>query len=60
MKVKAIAKGFDGKIREVGEVFEFKGTEEQVGSWMEVLEAPKKKAAKKPAPKKKEEKPSEE
>ena len=54
MKVRAKAKGFDGKIRNIGEEFEFEGTEDQVGSWMEVLEAPKKKRTRKKSEPKKE------
>lgn len=49
MKVKAKTKGFDGQVREEGDVFEFEGTEDQVGSWMEVVEPPKKKRGRKKA-----------
>lgn len=35
--VRAIGRGFDGsRVREIGEVFEFKGV---LGSWMEPIEA---------------------
>lgn len=52
MKVKAIARGFDGNVvREIGDVFEFEG---KLGKWMEKVdgqeEEPKKKE---PAPKEK-------
>ena len=37
-KYKAIARGFDGLIREVGDEFEYEG---KPGSWMQLIEEPK-------------------
>lgn len=42
IKVKAVKKGWFGGIREKGDVFEVE-SEEDLGSWMEVLEKPKSK-----------------
>lgn len=44
MKVKAIKKGFDGEIRNEGDIFDFEG---KLGSWMEAIEEPKKRGSKK-------------
>lgn len=49
VKVKAGMKGYIGsRVRNEGDVFEIE-SEKQLGSWMEVLDAPKKAAPKKAA-----------
>jgi hypothetical protein len=53
MKVKAKEQGFIyGLLREKGDTFTLKD-EKHLGSWMQVIEEPKKEAPKKAAPKKK-------
>ena len=45
MKVKAIKKGFYGKLRRVGDQFEIRN-EKELGSWMEKIKEVKKAKAK--------------